>query len=87
VLAINPGIGLDRARWPYVAFKGGSAPGVIDLTSLLRDASGRWVVCTATWNDAAKEVEQARFTSLVQRSIELADAGQPALPADGAGKK
>ena len=72
LLAINPGLGIDRRAWPYAGFKGGSEPGVLDLTLLLRDAEGRWVVCTATWNDSAKDVDTTRLAALVQRAIELA---------------
>ena len=50
VLAINPGIPIDKARWPYVGFKGGSEPGVINLTWLLRRDDDRWFVVTLTAN-------------------------------------
>ncbi len=42
-LAVNPGMPVDKARWPYVGFKGGSEPGVLQLTWLLR-ARGRALV-------------------------------------------
>lgn len=74
LLSVNPGLGLDRTRWPYIGFKGGSETGVVNLTWLLRDSRGRWVVCIASWNDPTKDVELSRFASLVQRSIELAGA-------------
>jgi beta-lactamase class A len=50
VLSINPGVPVDKRAWPYVGYKGGSEPGVIDLTWLLRRADGRWFVLTLTAN-------------------------------------
>src|SRR5262249_12801577 len=36
LLAKNPGLPIDAKVWPYVGFKGGSEPGVINMTYLLR---------------------------------------------------
>ncbi|GAB2934518.1 serine hydrolase [Nonomuraea fastidiosa] len=48
VLSINDGgIGLDRAKWPTVWFKGGSEPGLLDVGYLARTAGGRTYVVTA----------------------------------------
>ncbi|WP_147463490.1 serine hydrolase [Cellulomonas triticagri] len=44
VLSANPGFDVDTAAWPYVAFKGGSAPGVMTGTWLAEDAAGDTVV-------------------------------------------
>lgn len=52
VLAKNPGLPIDKARFPYVGFKGGSEPGVIDLTYLLERADDRWFVVSASFNAA-----------------------------------
>jgi beta-lactamase class A len=40
VLSNNPGAPLDPAVFPYVAHKGGSEPGVLNLTWLVHDAAG-----------------------------------------------
>jgi beta-lactamase class A len=50
VLAKNPGIPIDAKAWPYTGFKGGSEPGVLDLTFLLRRADDRWFVVSLTAN-------------------------------------
>lgn len=45
VMAINPGVPIDKAVFPYVGFKGGSEPGVLSGTWLLeRDDHKRFVV-------------------------------------------
>jgi hypothetical protein len=45
VLGKNPGAPASPA-WPYIGFKGGSEPGVLNATWLLRRADGRWFVVT-----------------------------------------
>jgi beta-lactamase class A len=53
ILAANPGLPVDAARWPYVGFKGGSEPGVLQLTWLLRRLDDRWFVLAMTLDDPA----------------------------------
>jgi len=71
ILAVNPGLSLSTKDWPYVGFKGGSEPGVVDLTLLLRNRSGTWYVVSAAWNDVVKPVNEATLIGLVQRAVEL----------------
>ncbi len=40
ILAINPGLEIPRAQWAYAGYKGGSEPGAISLTYLLRSTAG-----------------------------------------------
>ena len=73
ILAINPGIAPDVAhRFAYVGFKGGSEPGVLNLSLLLRTQAGQWRVLTAGWNNPAAGVDTMRFVSLVSRAAALA---------------
>ena len=73
ILAVNPGIGRDlAAKYQYVGFKGGSEPGVLNLTLLLRTRAGQWRVLTVGWNNPAAAVDQNRLLSLVNRAVELA---------------
>jgi hypothetical protein len=71
VLAVNPGLTWPSESWPYVAFKGGSEPGVLDLTFLLRRADGQWFVLTATWDNPGKAVDEDQLIPLIQRAGEL----------------
>lgn len=72
VLSKNPGIGPDaRAGWQWVGFKGGSEPGVMNMTLLLQAKNGDWYVITGSWNDTAREVEQGRFASLIGKAAEV----------------
>ncbi|MEV0378762.1 serine hydrolase [Nonomuraea sp. NPDC050643] len=48
VMSVNDaGLGLDKALWPEVWFKGGSEPGVVDMGFLARTAEGRTYVTIA----------------------------------------
>lgn len=71
IMAINSGIQLDDDAWPYIGFKGGSEPGVLNLSYLLRSASGEWYAVVATWNDPSAPVQTETLVGLVQRAIEL----------------
>jgi hypothetical protein len=72
ILAINSGLGGDlRGQLAYVGFKGGSEPGVLNLTWLVRNRAGTWHAITGSWNNPAAPVEEARFASLMARAIQL----------------
>lgn len=58
ILAINPGVSFDSSVWTYVGFKGGSEPGVLNVTWLLQRADGRWFVLTASLNDQSRPVDE-----------------------------
>jgi hypothetical protein len=73
VLSKNPGIAPPAtAKWQWVGYKGGSEPGVLNLTLLLQAKSGDWYVLTGSWNDPAQSLEDARFVTLISRAAELA---------------
>jgi len=71
ILAINPGLQLSKERWKYVGYKGGSEPGVLNLTYLLETSDNRWLTVSATWNDPDKILDEPRFLGLVERTIQL----------------
>ncbi len=71
LLAVNPGIGQSKEDWPYVGYKGGSEPGVLNLTFLLQAADGRWFILSAGWNDPKAVVDESKFLGLVSRGIQL----------------
>lgn len=55
VLGENPGIEVDAQRWPSVAFKGGSSPGVVSGSWSALDADGaRLTVVILTSNEDAE---------------------------------
>ncbi|MES2445435.1 MAG: serine hydrolase [Pseudomonadota bacterium] len=73
ILSINPGIARPAAgRWAWVGYKGGSEPGVINMTLLLQGKDQAWYVITASWNNTEAAIDEARFAGLVSKAAELA---------------
>jgi hypothetical protein len=58
-LAVNAGMPVDIVRWPYVGLKGGSEPGVPQLTWLLRRSDDRCYVLAITLDDPADATDHA----------------------------
>lgn len=72
VLSKNPGIGPAAGKWQWVGYKGGSEPGVMNMTLLLQAKTGDWYALTGSWNDPAQAVNEGRFAALISRAAELA---------------
>src|SRR3546814_3183673 len=67
ILGLNPGIPADAAsHWAYVGYKGGSEPGVLDMTLLLHAKSGGWYALSGTWNRS--EEHTSELQSLMRNS-------------------
>ena len=79
ILAINPALGPAQrsGALAYVGYKGGSEPGVLNLTWLVRSRAGAWHVVTGSWNDPAAPLEELRFVGLMARAVELAREARP----------
>ncbi len=64
-----------RARvangFAYVGYKGGSEPGVLNLTWLVRTRTGVWHVVTGSWNNPPPPLDEARFIGLMARAVQL----------------
>ncbi|MFC4255775.1 serine hydrolase [Altererythrobacter xixiisoli] len=80
ILAVNPGMTpLPGDRWNYIGYKGGSEPGVLNLSWLLRDKGGAWWTLSASWNNPAAGLDQPVFEQLARRLMLLQNGA-----ADGA---
>jgi beta-lactamase class A len=71
ILRENPGLSFDRERWTSVAYKGGSEPGVLNMTWLLERDDGRMFALAITWNDPKEPVELARLAELAGAAVRL----------------
>lgn len=71
VLGINKGVTIDEHRWSYAGYKGGSEPGVINMTYLLRATDGDWYSISCSWMNTKESVDEARFAGIVQKALEL----------------
>lgn len=58
LMGINPGVA-KKTDWDHVAYKGGSEPGVINMTTWVTKGSKSYCV-SATWNDD-KPISDTRF--------------------------
>jgi beta-lactamase class A len=73
ILGINSGLGpQQRGALAYAGYKGGSEPGVLNLTWLVRNNAGVWQVVTGSWNNPEAPLDEHRFIGLVARFITLA---------------
>lgn len=61
-MSVNPGVA-DPSEWSHVAYKGGSEPGVLNLTTLARAHDGTTYCLAATWNNGAN-LDEGRFEQL-----------------------
>ncbi|MCB2067492.1 MAG: serine hydrolase [Erythrobacter sp.] len=73
IMAVNTALSAEQAQgWSYAGYKGGSEPGVINMSWLLRDATGEWSVVTLSWNNPQASVDNAAFALLATRAVMLA---------------
>jgi len=73
-LAINPGSNA-AGLFAYAGYKGGSEPGVLNLTWLLQTRRGAWWVVTVTSNDPGAPVDEATLSGLASRVLKLIARG------------
>lgn len=72
IMAINPSATpAIKANWHYIGFKGGSEPGVLNLTWLLQDTDGSAHVLTLGWNNPAAVVDNGQLEMIAQRILLL----------------
>ena len=72
LLAINPGLERGPAGdFAYVGYKGGSEPGVVSMSFLLRSREGRWMAVSAVWNEGTAALDEPRFIALMSRLVGL----------------
>ena len=72
-LRLNPGIALDRSVWTSVGYKGGSEPGVLNLTWLVQRDDGKWFVVSLGWADPETPVALEQGVALATQAFGLLD--------------
>lgn len=73
ILAVSNAMPEARVKdWSYVGYKGGSEPGVLNLTWLLQSKTGKWHVLTLSWNNTEADVDKTTLDLLAQRLITFA---------------
>ncbi|GMN13528.1 serine hydrolase [Altererythrobacter sp. MTPC7] len=72
ILAVYPAMPVSLTEeWNYTGYKGGSEPGVLNLTWLLRDSRSEWHVLTMSWNNPDAALEHSRLESIAQRLMRI----------------
>ena len=82
ILAVNPGLKEASEGFVYAGYKGGSEPGVLSMTWLLRDKGGEWLCLSSSWNDPAHNLDEDRFFGLMGSALR-ALATRPAAERPG----
>lgn len=70
ILGINPGVPVSKT-WKRICYKGGSEPGVMNMTYLLQHPDGTWYAVSGTWFKPTGGIDEARFAGLMERAIQL----------------
>jgi beta-lactamase class A len=66
VLSKRSGIEIDKTAFPYVGYKGGGEPGVMNVTFLVRRADDKWFVVSLTANAPGATVDAPKLVGVVQ---------------------
>jgi len=69
ILAVNPGLDIPRNKFLYAGYKGGSGPGVLNLTWLLKTSGSDWYCLTGSWNNEKDKLEEKKFFELMQAAV------------------
>lgn len=73
IMAVNPAFSeSETANWDYVGYKGGSETGVLNMSWLLRDKTGRWHMLAASQMDPSAEVDTTALLMIAKRILALA---------------
>jgi beta-lactamase class A len=76
LLSVNSGPA-QPGNWRRVAYKGGSEPGIINMTLYLESAEGTAYTVSVTWNRTEAAIDESRFVTLVQGLLgSLGQAGR-----------
>ena len=68
LMSINPGL-INPEDWKKVSFKGGSEPGVLNITSLLKGKNGKNYCVVATWNNKDTPLDNSKFSKLYREVV------------------
>lgn len=72
ILGKNPGLPVDKKVFPFVGFKGGSEPGLINMTYLLRRDDDQWFVVVLTLNaDEGGVIDDKKTYALANGLLQL----------------
>jgi beta-lactamase class A len=69
MMGVNPGVA-HRQDWSKIAYKGGSEPGVLDMTTQVTSLDGKHTHCVSvSWNDEAAPVDDTKLALLYEKLL------------------
>lgn len=71
ILGINRGLDLSKETWPVVGYKGGSEPGVMNMTYFLERKDGRRFALSASWLRSDQDVDKEKLAAIVGGAIRV----------------
>ncbi|MEA3306669.1 MAG: serine hydrolase [Elusimicrobiota bacterium] len=69
IMGINPGLNISKEKFSYAGYKGGSEPGVSNMTWLLKTKKDDWYCLSASWNNESETLEEKKFFEIMQSAI------------------
>lgn len=76
MMSLNPGLA-NPADWQQVAYKGGSGPGVLNLTTWLTAKDGKQYCVSATWNNPQARLDKKPVLHALYRSAKHLEVDWP----------
>ncbi len=73
ILALNPGLAIPSENLVYAGYKGGSEPGVLSMTWLLKNKRSEWLCLSASWNNEKDGLAESEFLGLLQSALNALD--------------
>ena len=74
IMEINPSVPEPlREKWDYIGYKGGSEPGVLNLTWLLTDRASKPHVLVLSWNNPEANLNNSALEMIAQRILQLSN--------------
>jgi len=68
IMTVNPGVA-EKEQWERIAYKGGSEPGVLNLTTFLRDSDGNCYTVSYTANNENSPLNENEIIILYQNLL------------------
>ncbi len=65
--------GKESSHWAYAGYKGGSEPGIRNMTYLLESKTGKRGCLAVSWNNPNQSISEYRFMDIVKKTLKFAE--------------
>lgn len=70
-------VGSPESHWAFAGFKGGSEPGVLNMTFLIESKRGQRACLSMSWNNKNKSVSSNRLIDILKKTLDFAESIVP----------